>query len=155
MRGLDAPYVDRILRYTQWCEENDVRSVQTLSDAKGHRDLPPSKQTDPDVYTRIVEQRGTWHVDAIHARIAARSKLDRGAAVSVQRDDTEIGRTGREHDVVVTRTADTIRPFLQPFERDEAQPAARRREQFQAARTRGCDVVFMRSHRRLSKLPIL
>lgn len=53
----DPPYAQRIEDYVQWCQVNDVRCVQTISDAKGHRALSPAKQDDPDVYTRVVEQR--------------------------------------------------------------------------------------------------
>ncbi|GAC66213.1 4-hydroxyphenylacetate 3-hydroxylase N-terminal domain-containing protein [Gordonia soli] len=50
-------HADRIERYFRWCRENDVRCVQAITDAKGNRKLPPSKQDDPDLYTRIVERR--------------------------------------------------------------------------------------------------
>lgn len=53
----DDVYSNRIEDYIAWCQENDVRCVQTISDAKGHRNLSPAKQDDPDVYTRIVEER--------------------------------------------------------------------------------------------------
>lgn len=57
MGDSDAPYAQRIEDYIAYCQANDVRCVQTISDAKGHRALAPSKQDDPDVYTRVVEQR--------------------------------------------------------------------------------------------------
>jgi len=50
-------YVARIRAYHQHCMENDLRCVQAITDAKGDRRLSPSKQDDPDLYTRIVERR--------------------------------------------------------------------------------------------------
>jgi len=50
-----AKYSSRMRNYHQYCNENDLRCVQAITDAKGDRRLPPSKQDDPDMYTRIVE----------------------------------------------------------------------------------------------------
>jgi 4-hydroxybutyryl-CoA dehydratase/vinylacetyl-CoA-Delta-isomerase len=50
-------YAERFERYIEYCKREDLRSVQTISDAKGNRALPPSKQDDPDVYLRVVERR--------------------------------------------------------------------------------------------------
>jgi len=52
-----AKYSSRMRAYHQYCKENDLRCVQAITDAKGDRRLPPSKQDDPDMYTRIVERR--------------------------------------------------------------------------------------------------
>jgi len=52
-----AKYSLRMRAYHQYCKENDLRCVQAITDAKGNRRLPPSKQDDPDMYTRIVERR--------------------------------------------------------------------------------------------------
>src|SRR5882762_8696249 len=52
-----AKYSSRMRDYHQYCKENDLRCVQAITDAKGDRRLPPSKQDDPDMYTRIVERR--------------------------------------------------------------------------------------------------
>jgi 4-hydroxybutyryl-CoA dehydratase / vinylacetyl-CoA-Delta-isomerase len=52
-----AHYVDRIQNYQQYCLENDLRCVEAITDAKGDRRLPPSKQDDPDLYLRIVGRR--------------------------------------------------------------------------------------------------
>src|SRR5882757_3253894 len=52
-----AKYSARMRAYHQYCKENDLRCVQAITDAKGDRRLPPSKQDDPDMYTRIVERR--------------------------------------------------------------------------------------------------
>jgi|AP95_1055475.scaffolds.fasta_scaffold06283_3 4-hydroxybutyryl-CoA dehydratase/vinylacetyl-CoA-Delta-isomerase len=53
----EVPYGHRMEAYIEWCQENDVRCVQTLTDAKGHRDRSIADQDDPDVFTRVVEQR--------------------------------------------------------------------------------------------------
>ena len=50
-------YASRIRKYHQYCMDNDLRCVQAITDAKGDRRLSPSKQDDPDLYTRIVERR--------------------------------------------------------------------------------------------------
>ncbi|WP_319449794.1 MULTISPECIES: 4-hydroxyphenylacetate 3-hydroxylase N-terminal domain-containing protein [unclassified Mycobacterium] len=52
-----APYIERIKEFHRYCVENDLRCVQAITDAKGDRQLPPSRQADPDSYTRIVERR--------------------------------------------------------------------------------------------------
>jgi 4-hydroxybutyryl-CoA dehydratase/vinylacetyl-CoA-Delta-isomerase len=57
MRG-DLPiYADRILAYFQDAKRRDIRCVQTITDAKGHRGRPPGGQDDPDLYLRIVDRR--------------------------------------------------------------------------------------------------
>jgi 4-hydroxybutyryl-CoA dehydratase/vinylacetyl-CoA-Delta-isomerase len=43
-------FVDDALR-------RDIRMVETITDAKGDRSLPPGKQADPDAYLRVVERR--------------------------------------------------------------------------------------------------
>ena len=50
-------YSNRLEAYIDYCRVSDVRCVQTISDAKGHRALSPAKQDDPDVYTRVAEQQ--------------------------------------------------------------------------------------------------
>lgn len=50
-------YAARIEAYFEWCKKHDIRAVQAITDAKGDRKLSPSKQDDPDLYTRIVELR--------------------------------------------------------------------------------------------------
>ncbi|WP_122816080.1 4-hydroxyphenylacetate 3-hydroxylase N-terminal domain-containing protein [Nocardioides pantholopis] len=57
MRPASPEYADRIEAYFEYCRDNDLRCVQAITDAKGDRRLPPSKQDDPDAYTRIVERR--------------------------------------------------------------------------------------------------
>lgn len=57
MRADHTEYADRIEAYYEWCKREDVRGVQAITDAKGNRKLPPSRQDDPDLYLRIVERR--------------------------------------------------------------------------------------------------
>ncbi|MDG2304438.1 MAG: 4-hydroxyphenylacetate 3-hydroxylase N-terminal domain-containing protein [Candidatus Binatia bacterium] len=57
MREKHPHYAERIERYVEYCQAEDIRCVQTISDAKGHRNLPPAQQDDPDVYLRVVEER--------------------------------------------------------------------------------------------------
>ncbi|MGI5163137.1 4-hydroxyphenylacetate 3-hydroxylase N-terminal domain-containing protein [Spirillospora sp. CA-253888] len=57
MRADHPEYAARIEAYYEWCKREDVRGVQAITDAKGHRKLPPSQQDDPDLYTRIVARR--------------------------------------------------------------------------------------------------
>jgi 4-hydroxybutyryl-CoA dehydratase/vinylacetyl-CoA-Delta-isomerase len=57
MRATHPHYAERIERYFEYCRVNDLRCVQAITDAKGDRRVGPSKQEDPDVYTRIVERR--------------------------------------------------------------------------------------------------
>ncbi|MEZ5216541.1 MAG: 4-hydroxyphenylacetate 3-hydroxylase N-terminal domain-containing protein [Ilumatobacteraceae bacterium] len=49
MRG-ELLYADRALAYFDDARERDIRCVQTITDAKGHRALSPSQQDDPDLY---------------------------------------------------------------------------------------------------------
>ncbi|WP_428564692.1 4-hydroxyphenylacetate 3-hydroxylase N-terminal domain-containing protein [Ramlibacter sp.] len=43
--------------YVQEMQRRDLRVMQCITDAKGDRSLPPSKQPDPDSYMRVVERR--------------------------------------------------------------------------------------------------
>lgn len=57
IRPARPEYARRIEEYFEYCRAKDLRCVQAITDAKGDRRLPPSKQHDPDVYTRIIERR--------------------------------------------------------------------------------------------------
>lgn len=57
MRADHPDLAERIENYFEYCKRNDLRCVQAITDAKGDRRLAPGQQTDPDVYTRIVERR--------------------------------------------------------------------------------------------------
>ncbi|MFS2291154.1 MAG: 4-hydroxyphenylacetate 3-hydroxylase [Actinomadura sp.] len=54
----NAPeYVPRINAYFEDALRRDIRIVECITDAKGDRSLPPSRQDDPDAYVRVVERR--------------------------------------------------------------------------------------------------
>ena len=48
---------DAIRRFVADALARDIRMVETITDAKGDRALPPAKQSDPDAYLRVVERR--------------------------------------------------------------------------------------------------
>jgi 4-hydroxybutyryl-CoA dehydratase/vinylacetyl-CoA-Delta-isomerase len=50
-------YAERFEHFVEYFKKEDLRCVQTISDAKGDRALSPAKQDDPDVYVRVVEKR--------------------------------------------------------------------------------------------------
>ena len=55
--GRDLPrYGDRIRDFVERAQRDDIRVTECITDAKGDRSLPPSKQDDPDAYTRVVER---------------------------------------------------------------------------------------------------
>ena len=49
-------YADRIRRYVERAQRDDIRVTECITDAKGDRSQPPSKQDDPDLYTRVVDR---------------------------------------------------------------------------------------------------
>lgn len=57
LSGVDPVYKARLEAYVEDAKQADVRIAECITDAKGNRALPPSKQDDPDVYTRVVERR--------------------------------------------------------------------------------------------------
>jgi 4-hydroxybutyryl-CoA dehydratase / vinylacetyl-CoA-Delta-isomerase len=57
MRAQYPVYANRTEAYFRESRDRDVRSVIAITDSKGNRSLPPGKQDDPDLYTRIVERR--------------------------------------------------------------------------------------------------
>lgn len=57
MRSEYPVYADRIMAYFEEAKRTDLRCIQTITDAKGNRSLPPSKQDDPDLYLRIVSRQ--------------------------------------------------------------------------------------------------
>ena len=55
--GKDLPrYAERIRDYVERAQRDDIRITECITDAKGDRSLPPSKQDDPDAYTRVVDR---------------------------------------------------------------------------------------------------
>jgi 4-hydroxybutyryl-CoA dehydratase/vinylacetyl-CoA-Delta-isomerase len=50
----DCPiYVQRIGEYVDRAQQDDIRIVECITDAKGDRSLPPGKQHDPDLYVVV------------------------------------------------------------------------------------------------------
>lgn len=50
-------YSDRVARYRQYCEENDLSMAGAVTDVKGDRNLRPSQQEMPYYYLKVVERR--------------------------------------------------------------------------------------------------
>ena len=50
-------YHENFLNYIKFVQENDLTVDGAMTDPKGDRSLSPSKQTDPDLYLRVVERR--------------------------------------------------------------------------------------------------
>lgn len=46
----------RMGAYVDDAKRRDIRIAECITDAKGNRNLPPSKQSDPDVYVRVVDR---------------------------------------------------------------------------------------------------
>jgi 4-hydroxybutyryl-CoA dehydratase/vinylacetyl-CoA-Delta-isomerase len=57
MRATHPIYAERALAYFHESRMRDIRCVETITDAKGNRALPPAKQDDPDFYLRIVDRQ--------------------------------------------------------------------------------------------------
>jgi 4-hydroxybutyryl-CoA dehydratase/vinylacetyl-CoA-Delta-isomerase len=57
MRPSHPQYADRVIAFFEEAKTRDIRCVQTITDAKGHRGLSPSQQDDPDLYLRIVDRQ--------------------------------------------------------------------------------------------------
>jgi 4-hydroxybutyryl-CoA dehydratase/vinylacetyl-CoA-Delta-isomerase len=55
--AVDPIYPQRIQAFVDRCRGDDLRMAEVISDAKGDRSLPPSRQADPDAYLRVVERR--------------------------------------------------------------------------------------------------
>lgn len=51
-------YLDRIAAYVEEAQLADIRITQCITDAKGDRSRPPSRQDDPDAYVRVVDRQG-------------------------------------------------------------------------------------------------
>jgi len=54
---LGTEYHKRFVKFLKMAQENDWTIDGAMTDPKGDRGLPPSKQADPDLYTRVVEKR--------------------------------------------------------------------------------------------------
>jgi 4-hydroxybutyryl-CoA dehydratase/vinylacetyl-CoA-Delta-isomerase len=56
-RALGTEYHKRFVDYMKFVQDNDLTVDGAMTDPKGDRSLPPSKQEDPDLYLRITEVR--------------------------------------------------------------------------------------------------
>lgn len=54
---LGTEYHERFTEYMKYVQENDLTVDGAMTDPKGDRNLPPSKQEDPDLYMHVVEVR--------------------------------------------------------------------------------------------------
>lgn len=54
---LGTEYHKRFTEYMKYVQENDLTVDGAMTDPKGDRNLPPSKQEDPDLYMHVVEVR--------------------------------------------------------------------------------------------------
>ncbi len=50
-------YFERFKKYLLYVQESNVMVVGGMTDTKGNRSLPPSRQSDPDLFTHVVERR--------------------------------------------------------------------------------------------------
>jgi 4-hydroxybutyryl-CoA dehydratase / vinylacetyl-CoA-Delta-isomerase len=50
-------YYPRFLKYLEYVQENDLVCDGAMTDPKGDRSLPPHKQSDPDIFLRVVEKK--------------------------------------------------------------------------------------------------
>lgn len=57
MRATNPLEADRAMAYFDEARLADIRCVQTITDAKGHRGRSPSQQDDPDLYLRVVDRQ--------------------------------------------------------------------------------------------------
>ena len=49
-------YVERLDEVVRQAQDRDIRMTQCITDAKGDRSLPPTRQDDPDAYVRVVDR---------------------------------------------------------------------------------------------------
>jgi 4-hydroxybutyryl-CoA dehydratase/vinylacetyl-CoA-Delta-isomerase len=57
MSGVDPVYKERLEAYVDDAVRRDIRIAECITDAKGDRTLPPSQQSDPDVYVHVVDRK--------------------------------------------------------------------------------------------------
>lgn len=55
-RDLGTDYHQRLRRYLEYVQENDLMVAGAMTDPKGDRGLSPGKQKDPDMFVHIVEK---------------------------------------------------------------------------------------------------
>ncbi len=57
-RKYGTSYNRRFLKFLASVQENDLVCDAAMTDPKGDRSLPPHRQADPDMFLRVVEERG-------------------------------------------------------------------------------------------------
>lgn len=68
-RKYKTDYFERIKRYVIHVQDSNVMVVGGMTDPKGDRSLPPSQQSDPDLFTHVLERwpgGGTALVESMH-----------------------------------------------------------------------------------------
>lgn len=50
-------YSTRFLKYLEYVQENDLTCDGAMTDPKGNRRLPPHKQSDPDLFLHVLEEK--------------------------------------------------------------------------------------------------
>lgn len=50
-------YHSNFIKFWEYIQKNDLTVDGAMTDTKGDRSLPPSKQPDPDMYLRVIERR--------------------------------------------------------------------------------------------------
>ena len=55
---LNIEYHQRFLNFLRIVQDEDLVFDAAMTDPKGDRSLPPSKQVDPDMYLRVVKKDG-------------------------------------------------------------------------------------------------
>jgi 4-hydroxybutyryl-CoA dehydratase/vinylacetyl-CoA-Delta-isomerase len=58
IKDVAPQYIERIDGYIEEAQQRDIRITQCITDAKGDRSRPPSRQDDPDAYVRVVDRTG-------------------------------------------------------------------------------------------------
>jgi len=56
-KKLGTQYYERFIKFLRMMQQEDLTVDGAMTDPKGDRSLSPSQQTDPDLYTRVVEKR--------------------------------------------------------------------------------------------------
>jgi 4-hydroxybutyryl-CoA dehydratase/vinylacetyl-CoA-Delta-isomerase len=56
-KSFGTKYFDNFVNYMKYVQENDLTVDGAMTDPKGDRSLPPSKQEDQDLYLHVVEKR--------------------------------------------------------------------------------------------------
>ncbi|MCE5210314.1 MAG: 4-hydroxyphenylacetate 3-hydroxylase family protein [Deltaproteobacteria bacterium] len=56
-KKLGTQYHERFINFLKMMQEQDLTVDGAMTDPKGDRSLPPSRQADPDLYMRVVEKR--------------------------------------------------------------------------------------------------